>query len=99
MEKFLTLSVAPTSEPITFADAVDFMRAEDTDTAQVTAFIQVARETVENFTGRALLPQTWVYTASHWNEYFDSLRYYRPDANCFKARTIRLEKTPLTSVT
>lgn len=99
MEKFITRTVAPASEPLTNDEALDFLHAEDTDEDQIEILIGVARDTVESMTGRALITQTLVYTANKWNDLCDDTRYYMPGASPFRARTIKLDRSPLISIT
>lgn len=55
------LITAPAVEPVSLADAQEHLRAGvgGTDATLIEAYLQAARETVENHTGRALMPQTW----------------------------------------
>lgn len=55
------LITAPASEPVSSADAQEHLRAPTNgpDAALISAYLQAAREAVENHTGRALMPQTW----------------------------------------
>ena len=55
------LITAPTVEPVSLADAQEHLRAAigGTDAMLIEAYLQAAREAVENHTGRALMPQTW----------------------------------------
>lgn len=56
----LTLVTAPLEEPITLAEARAHLRVTATDEdAKILALIFAAREYAENFTGRALVTQTW----------------------------------------
>ena len=53
------VSTAPSSEPITLAEAKLYLRVDTTaDDALITALITAARETVERYTSRALVTQT-----------------------------------------
>lgn len=75
--------VAPTSEPLTLAEAKAFARIDDAiEDELVTELIRWARETVENFTGRQLLTARWQLKAD---------RFPFPDA------IIELPKPPLIS--
>ena len=58
----LQLVTAPTSEPVTLTEAKSHLRvtATDEDTL-ITSLIVAARQWAENFTGRALITQTWDY--------------------------------------
>lgn len=56
----LKLITAPSSEPITLAEAKSHCRIDaNTDDALVTALIVAAREQAEAYLGRAILTQTW----------------------------------------
>lgn len=78
------LITAPGSEPLTLDEAKDQVRQElDADDDQLTDAIADARNWVEEFTGRALLPQTWELVL----EGFPS------------GRSIRIPKPPLQDVT
>ncbi len=57
----LTRTVAPTTEPVTLAEAKAHLGVTITDDdARIQALITAAREWVENDSGRALITQTWV---------------------------------------
>lgn len=55
------LKTAPTTEPVTLAEAKLHLKVDSdtTDDNLITALITAAREIVENYTGRALINQTW----------------------------------------
>ena len=94
--KSLVCTVEPASEPIVYADAAAYLRVDSDDgQADVERLISVARRTVEDFTGRALLTQTWKLTMDSWPcEAYRPYSYYpgwRNDA-------IYLERSPLASV-
>lgn len=56
----LWLVTGPEVEPIDEAEAKRHLRIDDdNDDADTVGWIQAAREWAENFTGRAILPQTW----------------------------------------
>ena len=60
----LTLITAPTSEPISLAEAAAHLRIDaDEEQALVRLLIQSARETVERVTRRSLMTTVWDYTA------------------------------------
>lgn len=81
--KNLTRIEDPTGEPITVAQAKLFLRETNTDEDDYIAIlISVARETVEDYTRRALLTQTWKLTMDAF------------PCNM----TIELERSPLVSV-
>lgn len=96
--KSLVRTVDPTLEPVTLAEAQAFLRVDDTDseTDLINALIVAARESVENFTGRALLSQTWKLTMDAWPE---PTLYRALGVRCDDSRTITLERSPLASVT
>ncbi len=79
--------VSPTEEPINAEEAMAFLRVDDADEAPlIESLISVARQMVEDFTGRSLVEQQWKLTASEW-----------PD-ECHDGDEIALERTPLVSV-
>jgi uncharacterized phiE125 gp8 family phage protein len=57
----IRLITPPAVEPVPLADAQEHLRAliGGPDAALIGAYLQAAREAVENHTGRALMPQTW----------------------------------------
>src|SRR5574343_1982186 len=59
-------TVSPAAEPVSVAELLDFLKAVPQDTALVTSLGAVAREFVEEQTGRALVTQTWKVTKSGW---------------------------------
>ncbi len=64
-----TRTVAPTSEPLTIDEAARQLQiAVGDDNAHITTLIQVARDVVENGTGRALMASTWVGVCAEWPE-------------------------------
>lgn len=64
------LKTAPTVEPITLAEAKLHLKldSDTTDDTLITALIIAAREAAENFTGRALINQTWELTMDTFPE-------------------------------
>lgn len=76
-------------EPVSLAEAQAWLRVDSQDDAsEITALITTARQIVEDFTGRALLTQTWRLVASDWPaEEFAGV-----------GNVIRLPRTPLASV-
>ncbi len=65
--KFLTRITAPTVEPVTSEEAMAFLRVTDADESpQIESLITVAREMVEDFTGRSLLTQEWKLITSEF---------------------------------
>lgn len=63
------LKTAPTVEPVTLTEAKLHLRVDtdctDEDTL-ITALITAAREAAENYTGLALINQTWEYTCDEF---------------------------------
>lgn len=56
----LTLVTAPTSEPVSLAEAKEHLRVTATDEdALITSLVGSAKESAETITGRALITQTW----------------------------------------
>lgn len=83
----LELSVAPSVEPVTLAEAKAHCRIEHSDDdALVTALIIAARQSVEDFTNRALVNQTW-------KQFFDACELP------FAKREIWLRKVSVNSIT
>ena len=54
-----------TIEPVTVDEAMAYLRVtDDEERQQVGRMIKSARQEIENYTGRALLEQTWKLTLS-----------------------------------
>jgi uncharacterized phiE125 gp8 family phage protein len=84
----LTLVTPPAAEPIELAEAKLHLRVDGTDEdALITAAIVAARQHAEDYTGRALLPQTWEQTLDSWP--------WGPHA---RDRTVYLQRAPLVAV-
>lgn len=63
----VVVKTALTAEPLTLAEAKAHLRIDDTsDEAYITSLIIVARRWVEQYCGRALIRQTWVYSRDNW---------------------------------
>jgi uncharacterized phiE125 gp8 family phage protein len=63
----LVIASAPTSEPLTLAEAKDHLRETTTNRdTYITTLIKVARERVETITRRALITQVWDYKLSRF---------------------------------
>jgi len=63
------LVTAPASEPVTANDVKSQLELDVSDTSQDTKielYITAAREMVEEYTGLALITQTWQLTLDHW---------------------------------
>lgn len=81
----LVLVTAPTVEPLELSEAEAHLRVDDgTETALISTLIAAARDYAESQTGRALLEQTWRYTADAF-----------PHCN----GVIKLRRAPLIAVT
>lgn len=65
----LVMAVAPTTEPVSLAEAKLQARVDvATDDALITALITAARELVEKTTWRALITQRWDFYLDAWPE-------------------------------
>lgn len=84
------LKTAPTVEPITLTEAKLHLKidSDTTDDNLITALIQAARESCENYTGRAFINQTWELTLDEFPDEGDSDDNY-----------IELYPSPLSSIT
>jgi uncharacterized phiE125 gp8 family phage protein len=81
----LSLVTAPAVEPLTLDETKAHLRVEsDDENGAIYAWIVAARQHVESYTHRALLPQTWDLKLDAFPCWSDS---------------IRLPKAPVTSVT
>ncbi|WP_332130099.1 head-tail connector protein, partial [Azorhizobium caulinodans] len=57
----------PAAEPLTLAEAKDFLRLTDPSTdALVGALLSAARRTIESATGRVLMTQSWRLVRDAW---------------------------------
>jgi uncharacterized phiE125 gp8 family phage protein len=64
-----TLLTAPQTEPISVDDAKLHLKVETTtEDVQLVMTIRAARAAVEEYLGRALITQTWVYTQDRWSD-------------------------------
>lgn len=62
MHSALAIKTPPTAEPRTTAEAKAHLRVTGTDEdTYIDALVAGARQAVENYTGRALITQTWTY--------------------------------------
>ena len=61
----LVLVTPPAQEPISITDAMLHLRQDIPDPA-IAGFISAARASVENYTHRALITQTWKYLRDGW---------------------------------
>ena len=73
----LTRITGPASEPVTATEVYRHLRLveDDTEKAYADAVAVVAREWVEQHTGRALLQQTYEVTFDHWWDGYVELPY------------------------
>lgn len=98
----LVVVTAPTSEPITVAELIAHLRLDsDTDETEMEAYIQMAREWCENYTGRAFINRTLRLSLDGLSDVDDALWEgwkIGPDMT-LKKREIKLPKPPLVSVT
>jgi uncharacterized phiE125 gp8 family phage protein len=63
----LTLQTAPATEPITTAEAKTHLRVDGTDDdTYIDTLVASARRWVEDYTGRALVTQTWDWKFDHF---------------------------------
>lgn len=98
----LVVVTAPTSEPITVTDLIAHLRLDaDTDETEMEAYIQMARQWCENYTGRAFVNRTLRLSLDGISDVDDALWEgwkIGPDMT-LKKRDIKLPKPPLVSVT
>lgn len=98
-----TLVTAPTTEPVTVADAQAHIFFPAEDSAKVEVLLKAARMKLEHWTGRAFITQTCrisydVLTASGPMDDFWYTESPRMPANVYIPRMIELPKPPLISV-
>lgn len=71
----LQLKTAPDTEPVSTADAKAHLRYSDNDQdTLIDALVKAARESVEAYTGRALITQTWQLFLDEFPAGFDRLK-------------------------
>ncbi len=89
----LTRVTAPTSDPISLAEAKAHCKVlDDEEDGMIVGYIMAARDLVETYTRRALATQTWDYTIDNdWPQAVDR------DVYCVRDR-ITLPKPPVQSV-
>lgn len=98
----LVVVTAPTSEPIAVSDLIQHLRLDaDTDETEMEAYIAMAREWCENYTGRAFVNRTLRLSIDGISDVDEALWEgwkIGPDMT-LKKRDIQLPKPPLVSVT
>ena len=101
-----SISTAPTSEPITLAQASDHLRVDSTeDQSYISELISVAREYFDAVTGRSSAIATYVLTAETWEDLFNPSRRKTNERNTYaevneyNGYVIPIYCTPLLSVT
>ena len=93
-----SITTAPTSEPITLAQASDHLRVDSTeDQSYISDLISVAREYFDAVTGRSSAIATYVLTAETWEDLFNPTR--RDNTIFYNGYVIPIYRTPLLSVT
>lgn len=94
----LVQTVAPASEPITTAEAKAFLRVDSSDEdTLIDTLISTARQMVEDFTGRAIITQTWKLTLDKWPLECPGCSWL--EVKTSMDRAILLPRSPLASVT
>lgn len=92
-----SITTAPTSEPITLAQASDHLRVDSTeDQSYISDLISVAREYFDAVTGRSSAIATYVLTAETWEDLFNPTR--RDNTIFYNGYVIPIYRTPLLSV-
>jgi len=101
-----SISTAPTSEPITLAQASDHLRVDSTeDQSYISELISVAREYFDAVTGRSSAIATYVLTAETWEDLFNPSRRQMAETGIYSQSyqysgyVIPIYRTPLLSVT
>lgn len=83
------------TEPVTTTEAKAFLRVDsDEEDTFIDALITAARQRVEDYTGRALISQTWKLVQDEW----PSAHWYSQLRDPQAGRTITLDRSPLISV-
>lgn len=61
------ISTDPATEPVTLAEIKSHLRIDgSSEDTQLSLFISVARQYIEQVTGIAMITQTWTLTLDHW---------------------------------
>lgn len=98
-----SLLTPPATEPVALADVKLHARIDtDADDSLVAGFITAARQWVEQYTGRAIINQTWQLALDAWpavaEEWWDGVRD-GPIGGLNRATFVTLPRPPLVSVT
>jgi len=102
-----TLVTAPLAEPVSATDVKDQLELDANDASkntQIELYITAAREMVEEYTGLALITQTWKLTLDHWpndrQPWWDGVRQGSIDEllQSGRASQILLPRYPLQAV-
>jgi hypothetical protein len=102
LQERITLLTGPSSEPVTEAEAMAHLRLDgEEELAQLHGAIRAARHAVENWTGRALISQSWRFMLDAWpgergSAWWDGTRPGPVGGSA--ARFIEMPKPPLISV-
>jgi len=100
----LKLNDKPTTEPITLGEAKDHLRVQNnSDNTYITSLITSSRQEVEEYTGLAIINQTWTGYLDRFpnidnNHWFDGIIQAPINLNT-KASEIEIPKRPLQSIT
>jgi len=94
-------SVGPAIEPISLAEAKQWLREDGTDQDEIISIlITGAREFVEEAIGKTLIQSTWIYTLDTWSDATVVRAAGQwPNWNTRSDGNIRLPYSPLISVT
>ena len=95
----LRQTVPPTGEPVTLAEAMEWLRVPDDtpDGGLITGMLKAARGYVEKTIGRQLMPATWELTLDSF-PYPGGWQFLEAFQVCPDPHQIRIPKAPLRSV-
>lgn len=107
MHSGLKLITGPSLEPLTQAQAENFLKVESgsDDADLITALIIAARRSVESYTGRIMISQAWEYWLDRFpcspaaNQWWDGVREGPLSLIMESARSVQLPIGPLISLT
>lgn len=101
----LQLRIPPAQEPVSLAEAKEYLRLNDTgNDTLVDSIIKAVRERAEAWLGRALISQTWVlwldrFPGQDWTRALDDAWRDRPHGlNLSLKRIIQVPRPPLVTV-